>query len=256
VTTAAGRLDETPAAGAIPRLELAPWRERHGVIAGITLRGDGFDLGLHSPEPAGTVLDRWHRLFSDLSPAFRGFALGRQVHGSRVVMHPAGLAGWLLQDGIDGHVTAQPGTLLLVTVADCVPVYLLHPPSRTVALLHAGWRGTVAGVLETGVRALITATRGDPAELVMHCGVSICESCYEVGPEVHQALRGRSTAGPAPIDLRAELADRAVRLGLRTVTQSGWCAAHHATRFFSHRRSRGADGRMVAYLGLPLLDPG
>lgn len=249
------RLDETPIRGRAPRHELAPWREQWGVVAGITLRTGGFDLGLHSPDPMGTVLDRWELLFGDLAGAFRGFTLGRQVHGTRVAVHAGPIEGWLVQSGVDGHLTAVPGMLLLVTVADCVPVYLLHPPSRTVALLHAGWRGVAAGVLESGVRTLTELTGGAAADIVMHCGVSICGSCYEVGPEVHQAVRGKPTAGRQALDLRAELASRADRLGVRTVTQSGWCAAHDPDRFFSHRRSGGTDGRLAAYLGIPLLDP-
>ncbi len=252
MTAVSRRVDEAPVSGTVRRLELAAWRERYGVVAGITLRGDGFDLGLHSADRTGLVLDRWHSLFADLAPQFCGFALGRQVHGTQITPHDAVLAGWLVQDGVDGHLTARPGNLLLVTVADCVPVYLLHPPSRVVALLHAGWRGTAAGMLESGLQALATVGHGTVADIIMHCGVSICGACYEVGPEVHQAVHGRPTAGPHPIDLRAELAGRAARLGVRAVTQSGWCTAHHAERFFSHRRSGGADGRMAAYLGIPL----
>jgi YfiH family protein len=252
VVAASRRLDETPVRGTVQRLELAAWRERYGVVAGITLRNDGFDLGLHSTDRTGAVVDRWHGLFADLAPQFRGFALGRQVHGADVVRHGAAFTGWLVQDATDGHLTAVPGNLLLVTVADCVPVYLLHPPSRMVALLHAGWRGTAVGMLESGLAALTSASSGAVADVVMHCGVSICGACYEVGPEVHAAVRGQPTTGPETIDLRAELARRATRLGVRTVTQSGWCAAHDADRFFSHRRSGGADGRMAAYLGIPL----
>lgn len=250
--TAAARLDETPVPGAVPRLELAEWRERYGVVAGITARGDGFDLGLHSTDPAGAVLDRWHRLFADLRPGFSGFAVARQVHATRVTLHDGPIRGWLVQDGVDGHVTAVRGNLLLVTVADCVPIYLLHPDSGTVALLHAGWRGTAGGVLEAGIAALCSVSGAAPCDIVMHCGVSICGACYEVGPEVHLALTGRRTGRPEALDLRSELVRRAGRLGVRAVTRSPWCAAHEPGRFFSHRRSRGSDGRMAAYLGVPI----
>jgi YfiH family protein len=251
----AGRLDEAPVPGAVGRLELLEWRERYGVVAGITTRADGFDLGLHSGEPAAAVFDRWHAVFADLGPAFQAYAVGRQVHGTRIAHHDGALTGWLVQDGVDGHFTAAPGTLLLVTVADCVPVYLLHPASRAVTLLHAGWRGTASGMLEAGARALASACGAATEELIIHCGISICGTCYEVGSEVHEAVRGCATKGPQPIDLRAELAMRAARLGIATVTRSGWCTAHHADRFFSHRRSHGVDGRMAAYLGVPMLDP-
>jgi copper oxidase (laccase) domain-containing protein len=54
-----------------------------------------------------------------------------------------------------------------------------------------------------------------------------------------------------PLDLRGALADRARALGVGAVTVSGWCSAHDADRFYSHRRSAGKDGRMLAYLGVP-----
>jgi YfiH family protein len=252
MTVAARRLDETPVPGAVLRLELADWRERYGVVAGITARGNGFDLGLHSPEPVAEVLDRWHRLFADLRPGFSGFVVARQVHGTRVAVHDSPIGGWLLQDGVDGHVTVVPGTLVLVTVADCVPIYLLHPDSGTVGLLHAGWRGAAGGILEAGIRTLGSVSGAAPQDVVMHCGVSICGSCYEVGPEVHLAVTGKRTDRPAAIDLRSALVRRAGRLGVRVVTQSPWCAAHEPGRFFSHRRSGGSDGRMAAYLGVPV----
>ena len=64
---------------------------------------------------------------------------------------------------------------------------------------------------------------------------------------------GADGGGKAQADLRAILVEQAGRLGLREVSVSTWCSAHDRDRFFSHRASRGADGRMVAYLGLPVV---
>jgi copper oxidase (laccase) domain-containing protein len=135
-------------------------------------------------------------------------------------------------------------------VADCIPVYLVAP-GRGVALLHAGWRGAAAGILDRGVAHLAAAANVDRSEIVMHCGVGICSDCYEVGSEVLSAF-GLAADGPGPwhLDLRAQLMARGRELGLIDVTSSSWCSAHHRDRFFSHRASRGADGRMAAYLGM------
>ena len=83
--------------------------------------------------------------------------LGNQVHGTEVRAVGPG-QGWVQCEGIDGWVTTSPGVLLTVTVADCIPVYLAVP-GRGVALLHAGWRGTAAGILERGVARLLGATK-------------------------------------------------------------------------------------------------
>ncbi|MGH7559965.1 MAG: polyphenol oxidase family protein [Gemmatimonadales bacterium] len=240
------------AAGTVPRLEVAGWREL-GVVAGITTRGDDpepFDLGLWSRTPVATTMDRWRR-FRHGFPGMQGFVLGHQVHGHRMAWHDE-IRGWLLTEGVDGHATATPGILLTVTVADCVPIYLLDPEERRIALLHAGWRGVAAGILEQGVELL--RTKGSPSErLRMHCGVAICGSCYEVGAEVLRACGREPAAGDgdrARFDLREVLSGEAKRLGIRHVSTSHSCSAHDAGAFFSHRASGGADGRMVAYLGL------
>jgi YfiH family protein len=254
--SAPGETRESPIAPAssIPRLELAGWRERFGVVAGITTRAGGFDVGLHSSQPTGEVMSRWLALAGGAVPGFSAVAVSRQVHANRVATHRGRHVGILLADGFDGHTTEEDGILLAVTVADCVPVYLIAPGTRAITLLHAGWRGVAAGILETGIRIVCERSGPSPADVVMHCGVSICGDCYEVGPEVHMAVNGTRVAGPCPLDLRAALVDRARRMGVKEVTVSPWCTAHDSDRFFSHRGSHGSDGRMVAYLGRPRLN--
>ncbi len=243
---------EVELAGPVPRFEIPGWRERFGVVAGITGRGDangrGFDLGLSTDAPVGETLSRW-RAFRGAEPGFDLVVLGYQVHRAEVMEAGAG-RGWLQVEGIDGWCTATPGTLLTVTVADCIPVYLVAP-GRGIALLHAGWRGTAAGILDRGVAKLSALTGVPQNDLVMHCGVGICGNCYEVGAEVMTGC-GLPADGPGPwhLDLRQHLMAQGRRLGLSDISVSSWCSAHDRPRFYSHRASRGADGRMVSYLGI------
>lgn len=237
---------------AVPRLELQTWAARYGIVAGITVRP--FDLGLASDAGVGQVMGRWRAFRDTVAEAFSGVVLSSQVHGREVRWYADRPVGWLVSDGFDGHATRQPGVLLAVTVADCVPVYLAAPGAGAVALLHAGWRGTAARILERGVSLLEQAAGAAPVDLVMHCGVAICGDCYEVGAEVLAALRpgvDAGAGGSAHVDLRAELARQALALGIQEVTASPWCSAHDRDRFFSHRASGGRDGRMAAYLGRP-----
>jgi YfiH family protein len=140
--------------------------------------------------------------------------------------------------------------MLAVTAADCVPVYVIDPVRRAAALLHAGWRGTQAGILAAGVRALAEGVGSRAEDIVIHCGVGICGDCYEVGPEVLGAfgVTGRAD-GHGQLDLREVLLAQARSLGVAEATASGRCTAHEPDRFFSHRASRGSAGRMAAYLG-------
>lgn len=240
--------------GAVPRFALGGWAERFGAVAGITGRGDepgrGFDLGLWTDAPVGEVMTRW-RAFRSSEPGFTAVVLGNQVHRTDVAWHDR-VDGWLQLEGLDGHATASRGILLTVTVADCVPIYLIAPAHGAIALLHSGWRGTAAGILERAVRLICTRAGCNPGDIVMHSGVGICGDCYEVGSEVLEGvgLRGDGR-GPWKVDLRERLEEQADRIGIAEVTTSGWCSAHHRPLFYSHRASRGLDGRMVAYLGLP-----
>jgi copper oxidase (laccase) domain-containing protein len=250
------RIRESPVGGSVPLYEVPAWRERYGVVAGITGRGEpdgrGFDLGLWSDAPIGDTMGRW-RAFRRALSGFNAVVVGNQSHGVEVMSLDAGV-GWIQVEGIDGWTSVSPGILLTVTVADCVPVYLVVP-GRAVAMLHAGWRGTAGGILGRGVSRLAGVTETSPDQIVMHCGVAICGACYEVGAEV-MAECGVPTQGPGPfhLDLRSRLAAEGKAIGIGTITTSEWCSSHDRDRFYSHRGSRGADGRMVAYLGMPRTD--
>jgi YfiH family protein len=167
-------------------------------------------------------------------------------------VHEAGADGVFVDEGHDGHLTERRGVLLTVSVADCVPVSVVDPDGRRIALLHAGWRGAAAGILERGVSALVQLG-SDPAELVLHLGPSICGSCYEVGPEVFEALGAPAPAAPTPIDLRAALVERALAAGVPAgrVTVSAHCTrceTRGGEAFHSHRG--GDPERQVAFLGM------
>lgn len=245
-------LGEVPRAGPVPLYELAEWRDHYGLTAGITGRGEatgrGFDLGLWSHAPIGEVMNHWRALRRSL-PGFCGFVLGHQVHGSTVARVDSG-EGWIQREAIDGWVTTGEGILLTVTVADCIPIYLTVP-GKAIALLHAGWRGIAGGILPAGLRRLLAAASATAADVVMHCGVGICGACYEVGSEVMMGCGiAPAGAGPWHLDLRQHLATQAQDLGIGRVSISSWCSAHDRALFYSHRASRGSDGRMVAYLGM------
>jgi YfiH family protein len=174
-------------------------------------------------------------------------ATARQVHGADLVTHVPGWTGWLRGGDADGHVSRERGTAAAVTVADCVPVYVAHPGGAT-ALLHSGWRGTVAGIL---ARAVATLSAGGlaPADLRVLLGPSICGRCYEVSPDVYAQLTRQSVTRPTPVDLRAVIAGHARSLGVRDVRTVDACTRCDNTRFYSHRA--GDPGRQLGVLYAP-----
>jgi len=248
------------------------WEARFPWLAqGITGRVRGereglLNFALFTDPPASKAPQAWEEL--GLQLGFPRIGHSRQLHGREVLIHegpgevcrslgqtPGGTRVALGPDA-DGHLTEVEGILLGVTVADCVPVFLVDPEERVVGLLHAGWRGVVAGILERGI-SLLKDEFGSPLRnLHLHLGPAICGECYEVGGEVHRALGLPDPGGSMPVDLRGRLAARAVSLGVGEdrITESGWCTLCGGSPFFSHRR--GDPGRQVGFLGIKISKEG
>ncbi len=227
--------------GIIERSEVVPEFAELGIRAFITTRAVG-SFGLHSDEPVKDVMGRWSALRAELGGS--RFATASQVHGSNVLVHHPGWEGWLRGDGADGHASMERGTGMAVTVADCVPVFLAHP-AGAIALLHSGWRGTAARIVERGIEAL--TRRGFPArELRVHSGPAICGKCYEVSADVYAQLTGTNPGKPTTVDLRAIIADHARTAGARHITTSPSCTRCDNDRFFSHRA--GDAGRQLGVM--------
>ncbi|MDE0359044.1 MAG: laccase domain-containing protein, partial [Gammaproteobacteria bacterium] len=132
------------------RTRTRPTRAGEHPTAGADDRaGRDADFGLFTGGPAGAVMKRWESLAEDTGCGSMVHA--RQVHGRAVTLHEATPPGLLLAPPCDGHATRRAGTLLAVSVADCVPVFVVAPRVRAVMLLHAGWRGVAGGILEAGL---------------------------------------------------------------------------------------------------------
>jgi YfiH family protein len=217
-----------------------------GVAAFTTGRQAG-SFGLHTDEPVRKVIARWTALRIQLGGPAARLATSSQVHGSLVVRHRGEWRGWLRGEEADGHLSDERGTAMAVTVADCVPVFLAHP-SGAAAILHSGWRGTEARIVEVAIRQLdALGLRAD--DLRLHCGPAICGRCYEVSPEVYGRLTGQLTDRPTTVDLRAIIAAHAHVLGVREISISALCTRCDNDRFYSHRA--GDAGRQLGVIVAP-----
>jgi polyphenol oxidase len=219
--------------------EAFPW-----LVQGTTTRGR--DFRLWGPDtPAGAALEAWEVLRAGMGADTVVHA--RQVHGAGLRFHEGGSPGLHLVPPSDGHMTRTPGVLLAVSVADCVPVFLVAEARRAVAVLHAGWRGVAAGIVEAGIQGFRDRLGVEPGDLHLHLGPAISGPEYEVGPEVHRALGRRDPGAPAPLDLRDVVAERASRAGVlpARIGRSKRCTRTDPL-LFSHR---GGDRmRQVAYV--------
>ncbi len=187
----------------------------------------------------------------------------QQVHGSRVVsLAPARDEREAVRaDGIFALERDAARGLPAVRSADCVPLLLAEQGGRAVAAVHAGWRGTAAGIAGRAVARLEEAGVA-PARLRAALGPAIGPCCYEVGPEVvervcrasglsvHTLVR-EGGGGKVSIDLARALRAQLVASGLDepAVSVAPWCTACRADLFFSYRREGVAAGRMMALIG-------
>jgi YfiH family protein len=187
-----------------------------------------------------------------------------QVHGVAIARVRAGDApADLARVEADGLCTDRAGVALAVFVADCIPAFVVDPRTGAFAAVHAGWRGTLAGVLPAAVRALGAHFGARAADLRVALGPAIGPCCFEVGPEVVEAfeagLPGARAAGvildAAPggkphVDLKR--ANRLVleRAGVApdAIDAGPECTSCDRARFFSYRRDKGRTGQHLAFV--------
>ena len=225
---------------------------------------DTLNLGAKWGDDPARVSENRRRLErATLGPLF----VARQVHGTTIARVRAGdEPAALAQVEADGICSDSPGLAVGVFVADCVPALVVDPRTGSFAAVHAGWRGTVAGVLPAAVRALATEFGSRPEDLRVALGPAIGPCCFEVGPEVVAAFealfpdaraRGivlpspRGAAGKANVDLKAANRQLLERTGVApaAIDAGPECTHCDRARFFSFRRDGGGTGQLMGVVG-------
>lgn len=202
----------------------AGWVER---VPGISVAGDR-DMAMRALRPAheaalrsfGGDLARWWR--------------AEQVHGNRVAVVPDALTreapdGLPVVPDVDGLITADPGAVLAVYVADCGPIWLADPVRRVVGLLHSGRKGTEENILEMGLNAMARRFGCDPGDVVAVLGPCIRPPDYET-------------------DFAAAIGRQAAEAGVGEYTDCGLNTAADLDRHYSYRKELGQTGRMMAMI--------
>jgi YfiH family protein len=161
---------------------------------------ESLNLSLSVGDDPGCVLENRHRLATAFGAAPGDFVFARQVHGAgvRVVTEAdRGSGAFRLDDAVDDTdalVTTSPEVVLAILTADCVPIVLHDPVAGVLACVHAGWRGTVAGVTAATL-AVMQGLGTRPSDVVAGIGPAVGADRYQVGPDVHQAVT--RSFGPA-----------------------------------------------------------
>lgn len=181
-----------------------------------------------------------------------------QVHSNtiRFIARP-----FRIRPEADALATDQPGIILAVKTADCLPVLLVDESRRVVAAAHSGWRGTEKRIVERAVRGLRKRYGSRPETLLAALGPCIAADCYDVGPEVRERFRAAGLSmdtfrpsgqpGKQALDLREANRLQLERRGLapRNIFDVGACT-HCDDRFHSYRRDRNKTARLWNFIGI------
>ena len=249
-------------------LEVEPFRLRtiHGVRLvqcdllllhdalrhGLTTRRDDV---LAAPELAGYVAGL---------PGAR-VVRAEQVHGRHVAevgsADPVAYGSPDCVADTDALITRDRRVLLVLTFADCVPIFFYDVATPAIGLAHAGWRGTAEGIAANTVAAMVNAFGTRPEACLAALGPAIGPCCYEVRSDVADAISAscreaqvvrRCEDGRIFADLRACNAMQLLTAGIRpeSLRVSSWCTACNVDLFFSHRAEGARAGRMAAFMAL------
>jgi len=230
---------------------IAAQSTRHGGVSEAPFAS--LNLGLSVGDERERVLENRRRFFSGLGIEGHHVATSHQVHGSEILY--ADTPGH--REGYDALVTDVPGVFVAVSIADCTPILIFDAKHRAVAAIHAGWRGTAAGIVAKTLAAMQTrfGTRGE--DCFAYVGTCIAEGSFEVGADVADHFTAPFKRFDAEtqkffVDLKAANAAQLRPFGVpeAQVEISPFCTARHNADYFSHRLERGQTGRMMATIGV------
>lgn len=245
-----------------------PW-----MVAGFTSRvslknGSQNNLGLHVGDDEKTVLENRRNLAKAIQFPLNRWVCAKQIHENEVKYvseSDAGKGAEKYKTGIpntDGLYTDREGLLLALAYADCVPIYFFTPSERKIGIVHAGWRGTVKEIAGELIKQWVDSGV-KPEEIRAVIGPSICKDCYIVDNKVIQQVDEMSLPNtsdfyqkqrPGQFSLDLKGLNRALihffGVPKENIAITNFCTSCHSEYFYSHRKSGGNAGRMLAFIGI------
>lgn len=249
--------------------------ETCGIRHGFTTRTGGIsegvfsslNLGLHRGDPSENVQENYRRVCQALEVDLSKLVFSNQVHADGIRVVTSADLGKGLEKRVDyeadGLVTDIPGVTLVVFGADCPTVLLYDPVRRATAAVHAGWRGTAAGIVERAVERMRDLYGSDPADLRAAIGPGISKCCFETGEDVPNAMTAALGGSALPfitsdgngkfhVDLKGINALRLERAGMIAghISVSPDCTHCKPEKYWSHRYTHGERGSQAALICL------
>lgn len=224
---------------------------RHGGVSPAPFAS--LNLGMNTPDSPANVDENRRRFFDAIGASTNQFASSHQVHGTEI-LYTAEMGRF---DGYDALMTNQPGLLVGVTVADCVPILIYDHAHQAVAAIHAGWRGTVGQIVEKTLEAMRQQFGTSAKQCYAYVGTCIDECSFEVGPEVAEQFesvfkRVNAQTGKSYVNLKAANRQQLINSGIpeTQIQVSAFSTVLHNSDYFSYRAEQGQTGRMLAVIGM------
>ena len=208
-------------------------------------------------ESAGSQRNR-ARFLKRFSVGIDDVVVPEQVHGIRVAI----VRRKKRFPRTDGLVTDKRDILLGIIMSDCAPVFLYDPKHQAIGIAHAGWRGTVGGILPRTIEVMRKTYGTKPRNLEITIGPSLRACHHEIRSDVFPRFRSywrfvKKRDGKYFVDLPAIIISQAIQSGVprKNVQDVGACTYHLTQRYFSYRRERspkrpGGTGNMLSVIGL------
>lgn len=210
------------------------------------------NLGFSSGDDLEIIRQNRKLFFDALGISEANIAWSKLVHGNKVLAADRPVKG----EDCDAVITNQPNVFACVSVADCTPVLIYDPKQKAVAAIHAGWRGTAAGIVTETLKAMQSnyGTKGE--DCLAFIGACIGERNFEVGEEVANQFapdvkRFDTSKQKYFVDLKKENKKQLVEFGVKenNIEVSNYCTIADNDKFFSYRKEKGVTGRMLAVIG-------
>jgi YfiH family protein len=244
------------------------WLDSKTIAHGVMTRLGGVSQGpFDSLNVGGTVGDDNAAVQINIQRSYEALDLDGtaactvwQIHSADVIIAETRSPGrrWLTR--ADGIVTDRPNVPLSMRFADCLPILLYDPAHHAIGLAHAGWRGTVSGVVKNTLNTMQVAYGTQPADVEAAIGPGIGPDKFQVGPEVVNAVESTFGAiddlvryaddGSAYLNLWEANALALTRAGVHKIEIARMCTASRTDEFYSHRAEKGKTGRFGAIIAL------
>ncbi len=230
---------------------IAAESNRNGGVSEVPFQS--LNLSLNVSDAEQHVIENRNRFFGKLNIEIHELATSKQVHGDKILyaMEPGAY------DGFDALVTDRKNVFVAVSIADCTPILLYDTENEIVAAVHAGWRGTVEGIVFKTLEVMQSHFGTQAAACFAYIGTCIDECSFEVDTDVaghfpDDFKRFDAERNKFFVDLKNANKDQLLEFGLpeSNIEISPFSTVLHNENYFSHRKEKGQTGRMMAVIGM------